>query len=43
MTRISNDKLAAIALGLLSLAAAGASLAQETGGRAFFPDRKSVV
>ena len=32
MTRISNDKLAAIALGLLSLAAAGASLAQETGG-----------
>ena len=32
MTRISNDKLAAIALGLLSLAAAGTSVAQETGG-----------
>ena len=32
MTRISNDKLAAVALGLLSLAAAGAGVAQETGG-----------
>ena len=32
MTRISNDKLAAIALGLLSLAAAGVGVAQETGG-----------
>jgi septal ring factor EnvC (AmiA/AmiB activator) len=32
MTRFSNDKLAAIAFGLLSLAAAGASIAQETGG-----------
>lgn len=32
MTRISNNKLAAIAGGLLSLAAAGAVVAQETGG-----------
>ena len=32
MTRISNDKLAAIALGLLSLAAAGVGVTQETGG-----------
>lgn len=32
MTRMSNHKLAAIALGLLSLAAAGAGVAQETGG-----------
>jgi hypothetical protein len=32
MTRISNNKVAAIAGGLLSLAAAGAVVAQETGG-----------
>jgi len=32
MTRISNNKLAAKAFGLLSLAAAGAVVAQETGG-----------
>ena len=32
MTRISNNKLAAIACGLLSLAAAGVVVAQETGG-----------
>ena len=32
MTRISNNKLAAIAGGLLSLVAAGAVVAQETGG-----------
>jgi seryl-tRNA synthetase len=35
MTRISNDKLAAIASGLLSLAAAGAAVAQETGGERY--------
>src|SRR5262245_11974629 len=35
MTRISNDKLAAITLGLLSLAAAGAGVAQETGGERY--------
>jgi len=35
MTRISNDKLPAIALGLLSLAAAGAAIAQETGGERY--------
>ena len=32
MTRISNNKFAAVAGGLLSLAAAGAGVAQETGG-----------
>src|SRR5690348_17857252 len=32
MTRISHNKLAAKAFGLLSLAAAGAVVAQETGG-----------
>jgi seryl-tRNA synthetase len=35
MTRISNNKLAAITSGLLSLAAAGAGVAQETGGERY--------
>jgi seryl-tRNA synthetase len=35
MTRISNNKLAAMASGLLSLAAAGAAVAQETGGERY--------
>lgn len=35
MTRISNNKAAVLACGLLSLAAAGASVAQETGGERY--------
>src|SRR5688572_11422420 len=35
MTRISNHKLAAIVSGLLSLAAAGVGVAQETGGERY--------
>ena len=35
MTRTSNNKLAALAGGLLSLAAAGAGVAQETGGERY--------
>jgi hypothetical protein len=35
MTRISNDRLAAIASALLSLTAAGAAQAQETGGERY--------
>jgi seryl-tRNA synthetase len=35
MTRISNNKVAAMASGLLSLAAAGAAVAQETGGERY--------
>src|SRR5262245_55500096 len=35
MTRISNNKLAAVVSGLLSLAAAGAAVAQETGGERY--------
>jgi hypothetical protein len=35
MTRISNNKLAAMASGLLLLAAAGAAVAQETGGERY--------
>src|SRR6185295_768622 len=35
MTRTSNNKLAAIACGLLSMAAAGACLAQETAGERY--------
>src|SRR5688572_12526600 len=35
MTRISNSRLAGIAFGLLSLAAAGVGAAQETGGERY--------
>ena len=35
MTRISNNKLAAVICGLLSMAAAGAGLAQENGGERY--------